>query len=214
MDLEPAVFVLYVLPGIISVAIKNIVVPEKPRSDLNQLAQAFLFSALSIALVYAAVWIIGLVQLPKSPLAVTGSNPPWGLVIGEFILSPFVGIGWAKFLGSQLRRHLIKRCLGIDAGQYENTWPQFCSQVRGHWVLVRLTQGIVYGGYPAEYDHRGWEDTDLVLGHAVRIGPNGETLGRVPGDRVYIRLSQVASIEAWEPIDEDNHQTQGCRVSG
>lgn len=199
LDLEPMVFVLYIIPGFIATRVRDLVVPRKHDKDLGYLAETIIASAGIILSVYFVYWLLGLVvepafRLPDNPLSVSEADDLWALLVLSSLFSVPFGILWSRFLLSKWRVNVIKKFTGVKMGPYQTVWPHFAKNVRGKWIKVILTDGTKYGGWMSEYVIEN-DSPDIVLSDAGILGDDGYFQeGALIGD-VYIKLDAVISIE-------------------
>lgn len=204
MELSPVLFTLYVIPGFIAVSVRDLLIPRRPRGELAFLAEVVCGSGAILGGVYALAWLIRFAPpqvsqllhlLPPHPFAVREDTPPWALLAIAVGLAFLTGIAWAKWEGSPIRKALLLRTTGVALDPYPTVWPVVAQWAKREWVAVQLQNGTRYGGWIAKYSNEGDDRTDLVLDDAAVLDTDNQSIRKVTGGMVYIRLSAVASIE-------------------
>lgn len=203
MDLTPLSFLIYIIPGYIFVNIKSLSVPTNHERDLGYLTEILAGSLCSVASSYAITAIVARFvklnySLPRDPLNVSFDESIWVLFILSTILAIPLSLIWSKWLISNTRQKIIATVIGTRIGPYKHVWPQFIKDAQGKWVKITLNDGTCYGGWISQYCLDGtWQD--IVISDGVIFEQDCSTVLRRAKNNIYMKLSEVVSIEILEP---------------
>lgn len=185
-------FVLYVIPGFLSVEIYRAVYPAKQKSEFAQVGWSILFS---VFIVVAVKWIDKNVCNNQLYSNIQGFP---GL---RFTLALFTGgilVGLFRVLLHFIRFQLSQRfefCKNISPDP-QSIWAKINQPSNKGWAIVFLEDGSIYMGYISKYTFDpDKDDQDFLLSDAKRIDENLSEKYIVDGIGVYLNTRDVKRIE-------------------
>lgn len=181
-------FFLYVIPGFISTEIYRAKYPAKKTSD-------FIHITWSISV---SILIITIARLLECYLK-------WGLFPTAKISFPrirtiavLIGLSVIIALVRILRKELAEKynLFGFLKIKPLAIWPKVNNSKITEWAYITLSNGSKYLGWISEWTYDPNEtEQDFLLSDAKKLDENFNTLYEIDGQGVYLKTSQVISIE-------------------
>lgn len=185
-------FVLYVIPGFLSVEIYRSIYPAKQKSEFAQIGWSILFGVL---IVVSVKWIDKKFfsnQLYSNIQEFPGMRFTAALFVGGVI----VGIGRVllHFIRFQLSQR-FKLCRNISPDP-QSIWAQINQPNNKCWAVVFLEDNSIYMGYISKYTFDPDNtDQDFLLGEAKRVDENLVEKYTIDGIGVYLNTRDIKRIE-------------------
>jgi hypothetical protein len=197
-------FILYVIPGFISIEFFRARFPAKTRTD---------FVTISWSIVFGVGITSFLIWLDTNPLhGLLGYNPqgfPGLLFIVSLFVSGFL-IGIIRAGLRQARLHLSRHftLLGWLMPDSNSIWARVNQKGTDQWALVFLDNDIQYLGYIKYFrNDPDSEDQDFLLAECYRVDKNRKPLYRVVGVGVYLNTRDVRRIEFLDSLPSKRRKT-------
>lgn len=129
-------FVVFVLPGLISMQVYRLILPAKSIKWATALLEGLFYSSINYALLSPLVWFMHRGGFPTE-------HPVWYGVLGIVVL--FVGpVLWPILLSLFIRNTEVVRHLQLP---YPSAWDYYFDEREPAFVLVHLKTGKLVGGY-------------------------------------------------------------------
>lgn len=192
-------FALFVLPGLISMAVYRLRMPARLPDWGSAIVQGLFYGALNYVLLLPLILLIhqdGYAQLHTWRY--------WGAVLVMVFVAPAV---WPLVLVWAYRAPWAARWIKVP---YPSVWDYTFRRREAQFVLLRLTNGRFIGGlwgpdsYAGGHPHEG----DIFHSRAYRVSETGEFQGPVPGSAgVHVRGDAYTSVEFFHaPVPRDPPQ--------
>jgi hypothetical protein len=189
---------LVLLPGYLTLIIKNSLSEKRARTDWEFVLTILLFDVI-IFIGYLPVVVIfpGLrsfmFSLTPDSLGIVDLSLANGLII--IALSILLGVVTALVSNYDLL-YKLSRALSLThkSGRY-SVWNDVFSEIRGKWIIVHLENGIRIMGWPRQYSADP-EERCVFMAEAVYLGRSRKEDVRVKGPGVLITpQSRITLIE-------------------
>lgn len=185
-------FVLYVIPGFLSVEIYRAIYPAKQKSEFAQIGWSILFG---VFIVVSVKWIdknIFYNQLYSNTQEFPGIRFTAALLIGGIIVG-FCRV-FLHYVRFQLSIH-YEFCKNMSPDP-QSIWAKINQPINKCWAVVFLEDGSIYMGYISKYTFvPDNTDQDFLLGDAKRVDENLVEKYIVDGIGVYLNTRDVKRIE-------------------
>ena len=186
-------YLLYVVPGFISVAIYRSFYPAKKDSDFARLAWSIVYGILIYAV---ADWLI---QHFYWSLELNPNRFPSVGALGLLFTLAIIA-GYFRVLWQASRFAVVKQCrwLRFLRPARRTVWAEVNSEEPTEWAVVKLKDGSRYMGYISNwtFDPDATEH-EFILSEARRVDDDFNPLYEIQGRGVYMRTSAVDHIEFW-----------------
>lgn len=185
-----ALFLIFFLPGFISIKIYDLIVPGAPREALQSLLEAISYSTLNFG---ALFWLIASIE--------TNDFYHRHFVLYAFALVmimvvvpacwPFAYLKLASW--GPIARHIVN--------PIQKPWDYVFGKRTPCWIIVHLRNDTKIGGY---YDTNSFAssnpaDEQIYLEEVWTLDEEGKFLQRVEGSRgVIVMQSEIRAIEFFE----------------
>lgn len=164
-------FLVFFVPGFISIKVYGLLVPSDERNWSNSLLEAVSYSCINFAVLYV---LIAAVSRPGYREA----QPSW------YYLAWFVLLFVAPTLWPVLGRMVLTARLlrGKIVHPTPKAWDYYFGQGKPCWVLVHLKDGNLVGGLYGEESFASSypKSEDIYLQETWRLGNHGEFVKKVP----------------------------------
>jgi hypothetical protein len=127
-----ALFLIFFIPGFISLKVYDLLVPGERRDFSKSLFDAVAYSSLNFV---ALLWLIGIVR--------SGSLPPWLWYAAMFVLLIGMPAAWPVLFLRMRRQPWIARRI---ASPYARVWDDFFANRTPYWVIIHLKDQRRIGG--------------------------------------------------------------------
>ncbi len=127
-----ALFLIFFIPGFISLKVYDLLVPGERRDFSKSLFDAVAYSSLNFV---ALLWLIGIVR--------SGSLPPWLWYATMFVLLIGMPAAWPVLFLRMRRQPWIARRI---ASPYARVWDDFFANRTPYWVIIHLKDQRRIGG--------------------------------------------------------------------
>lgn len=185
-------FVLYVIPGFLSVEIYRTIYPAKQKSEFAQIGWSILFGVL---IVVTVKWVDK--SIFNNQLYSNTQEFP-GIRFTAALLSCGVFVGFVRVLLHFIRFQLSQRyklCKDLSPDP-QSIWAQINQPNNKCWAVVFLEDDSIYMGYISRYTFDPDNtDQDFLLGEAKRVDENLAEKYSVDGIGVYLNTRDVKRIE-------------------
>lgn len=182
-----ALFALFVLPGLISMAVYRLRMPARLNDWGSALVQGLFYSSLNYVLLLPAIILIHRNGYPEIHPA-----RYWGAVLLIVFLAPAI---WPILLTRVYRQYWINKLIRVP---YPTTWDYVFEAREAEFVLLRLTDGRFVGGYwgPGSYAGAHPNEGDIFISAAYHVDENGK-LGQPVADSagLHVWKDSYTSIE-------------------
>lgn len=180
-------FALFVLPGLISMAVYRLRMPARLPDWGNALVQALFYSSLNYVLLLPLI-----IALHRNGFPEAHPWQYWGGVLTMVFVAPVV---WPTLLVGLYRNPWVVRRIQVP---YPTTWDYVFSGREAQFVLLRLTDGRFIGGYwgPGSYAGAHPNEGDLYISAVYNVDSEGRFGHPVPDSAgMHIRKDAYTSIE-------------------
>ena len=157
-------FILFVLPGLVSMRIYRLLIPCRQLDWGNACLEGLFYSAVNFALFLPLIVTIHHDSFPSK-------HPVWYGLLALLIL--LVGpIIWPIVYVKLVRSKKLMRGLQLP---YPTAWDYFFDKRRSIFVLIHLKTGRMIGGYygPASYATAYPDEGDIYLQAVYRVNDEG-----------------------------------------
>jgi hypothetical protein len=182
-----ALFALFVLPGLISMAVYRLRMPARLPDWGSALVQGLFYSSLNYVLLLPAIILIHRNGYPEL-------HPwrYWGGVLLMVFAAPAI---WPILLVWAYRLPRIAKLIQVP---YPTTWDYVFRSREAEFVLLRLTDGRFIGGYwgPGSYAGAHPNEGDIFISAVYQVDETGKFGTPVPHSAgLHIRKDSYTSIE-------------------
>jgi hypothetical protein len=183
-----ALFALFVLPGLISMAIYRLRMPARQVEWAESLVQGLFYSSINYVLLLPLILFIS-----QPGYSVAHPWTYWALVLFSVVVAPVV---WPSLLVMAFRWRRVSRLLKVP---FPTVWDSlFDQQKEPLFMLIHLTDGRRIGGYwgPGSYAGSYPHDGDLYVSAVYEMDDSGR-LTRPVADTagLHIRKEQYSFVE-------------------
>jgi hypothetical protein len=201
-------FLLYVIPGFISIEYFRARFPAKTRTDFITISWSIVFG---VGITSLLIWLDsnalhGLlayhpVGFPSLPFLAS-------LVVAGFLIGiSRVGLRQLRFL---LSRHFPSlRWLAPDVN---SIWARVNQTGTNQWAMVFLDDDVQYLGYIRYFrNDPDANDQDFLLAESFRVDKNRRVIYRVDGVGVYLNTRDIRRIEFLDSFVADSQADRTAR---
>jgi hypothetical protein len=192
-------FLLYVIPGFISIEYFRARFPAKARTDFVTISWSIVFG---VGITSLLIW------LDTNALHGLLGYKPQGFPGLLFLVSLFVSgllIGVLRAALRQARFILSRRLTFLPwlMPDVNSIWARVNQKGTDQWALVFLENDVQYLGYIKYFrNDPDASDQDFLLAEGYRVDKNRRPLYRVNGIGVYLNTRDVRRIEFLDSIPE------------
>ncbi len=193
-------FILYVIPGFISIEYFRARFPAKARTDFITISWSIVFG---VGITSFLIWLdanalhglLGYETQGFPGLKFLSVLVASGLLIGIFR----AGLRQARFILSR-RFHFLKWLTpGVNS-----IWARVNQKGTDQWALVFLDNDVQYLGYIKYFrNDPDTSDQDFLLAESFRVDKNRRPLYRVNGVGVYLNTRDVRRIEFLDSVPSE-----------
>ena len=192
-------FALFVLPGLISMAVYRLRMPARLPDRGSAIVQGLFYGALNYVLLLPLILLIH-----RDGYAQMHPWRYWGVVLVAVFVAPAV---WPLLLVWAYHAPALARWVQVP---YPSVWDYVFRGREAQFVLLRLTSGRLVGGlwgpdsYAGGHPHEG----DIYISRAYRVSESGDFEGPVPRSAgVHVRREAYTSVEFFHlPVSQDPPQ--------
>lgn len=170
---------LFLLPGFVTLKVREALTVVGKTSDLSRLVDALLFSLYNYAVYFTLARAVGLQQVTVLGVKADPSGADLQLIspnLGAIFLMIAVAVTLGVFIGVGTERdwfHKLKMKLRLTQRQARiDLWAEAFYQAKGCWVLVHLDDGRKVLGWPYLYSDEP-DRRQLCLRDARVRSPDG-----------------------------------------
>ncbi|HLW02720.1 MAG TPA: DUF6338 family protein [Ktedonobacterales bacterium] len=210
------VIILFIIPGFICQRAISTTLSRRTQDVSLVIIEAITFSCVVYAVVgwiffFAPLPSLGILQEHQSVWANIGTGALW--IAFYFIVPILLGVGWAKLLHSNLLERILDFLKMPHINPYPRAWDYHFSRQKQAWVVVRLTDNTMLGGYmgPRSFVSSYPDPEDIYIETAYTVDEKGK-LSERPAEGnagVWIQGSQIKSIEFIDLPEEDETDATG-----
>jgi hypothetical protein len=199
-------FLLYVIPGFISIEYYRARFPAKTRTDFITISWSIVFG---VGITSLLIWLD--TNVLNGLLAYKATGFPSIQFLASLVAAGFL-IGVTRAGLRQLRFFLSKplpslKWLTPDVG---SIWARVNQSETNQWALVFLDNDVQYLGYVRYFrNDPDATDQDFLLAECFRVDKNRKALYRVEGVGVYLNTRDVRRIEFLDGFDSNRISTRG-----
>ena len=166
------VFLLFVVPGFISIKVYSLLVPSDGRNWSDSLVEAISYSCINFGVLF---WLVVLINAN----GFVEKHPAWYYLLTFAILFVFPAI-WPILGRSILHSKFLK---GKVLHPTPKAWDYFFALGNPCWVLVHLKNGELIGGlYSSDSFSSSYPNIeDFYLQEVWKVDENGQFVEKVPG---------------------------------
>ncbi len=172
MEIAPSLdkfvlFIILVLPGLISMHIYRLFIPAKDIDWKNSIFEALFYSSINFGLLLPLI-----IPIHKKGFS---TSHPFIYIMGMVVII-FVGpIIWPYIWTKLLKSKFLKARFQLP---FPTAWDFFFSKRKSAFVLIHLTNGNKIGGYygPNSYATSYPREGDIFIEKSIRVDQNGRFL--------------------------------------
>lgn len=164
-------FVLFVLPGLISMRMYRLIMPAESVQWGTALLEGLFYSSINYALFSPLIWFMHSGSFPSD-------HPILYAVFSIVIL--FVGpVSWPWCIRFAVRKTTWVRALQLP---YPSAWDYYFDERHPAFVIIHLTNGNIVGGYygPRSYATSYPNDGDIYLEAVYELDDDGTFVEPIP----------------------------------
>jgi len=188
-------FIVYVIPGFLSIEIFRAAHPAKQKSEFAQIGWSILFGIFIVIIIKWSDRNILNNQLFSDQSGIPGIRYSFALLFGGFFL------GLVRICFHNLRYYLSRRFKYLEkiAPDPQSIWAKINYKTNKNWAVVYLNDGSIYLGYISKYTFDPDKDNqDFLLSRAKRFDEHLQEKYIITGIGVYLNTRDVKRIEFFD----------------
>lgn len=191
-----ALFVVFILPGLISVQVYRLLMPARSLEWSNTILQGLFFTSVNFALFSPIIYLLHFNNFPLRHPVIYAFGIFTVLFVGPILL-PLV---FRKIVRT-------KRLIRNFQLPYPTAWDYFFDKREEVFLLIHLASGKMIGGYfgPDSYAGDFPNDGDLYIEAVYSVNDKGEFLERIECTKgLLLRKDQYTYIELFPVPNQSN----------
>lgn len=191
-----ALFIVFVLPGLISVQMYRLLMPAHSLEWSDIILQGLFFTSINLGLFSPVIYLLHFNNFPSRHPVIYAFGIFAILFVGPILLPLAFRI--------IVRTKRLMRNLQLP---YPTAWDYFFDKRETVFLLIHLTNGKMIGGYfgPDSYAGDFPNDGDLYIEAVYSVNGKGEFLERIEDTKgLLLRKDQYSYIELFHVPNQSN----------